>query len=214
MRVISSAANIAPIANAGPDQSITDDNADGVVTVTLDASASTDADGLIVDYIWREGTTILGTGSVINVPLAVGVHNILLQVNDNNGSGAQDAIVLTVNPGSAPPPPTAVPQGAISMTGTTVTQRGNDVTFSVILTNTGSTAITQAQLALTVSNGNLIKGLQPGAIIAVADIPVGGSVTHSWTGSGDKEGSASIAIEGLSNGVSIDTMLSSITVNK
>ena len=100
------------------------------------------------------------------------------------------------------------------MTGTTVTQRGNDVTFSVILTNTGSTAITQAQLALTVSNGNLIKGLQPGAIIAVADIPVGGSVTHSWTGSGDKEGSASIAIEGLSNGVSIDTMLSSITVNK
>ena len=216
VRVITGAANLAPIANAGPDQTVTDDNADGVTSVTLDASASTDADGTIVAYIWREGTTLLGTGAVLNVPLAVGVHNILLQVNDNSGSGAQDAVVVTVNPGSAPPPPpsTATPQGAISMTGTTVTQRGNDVTFTVILSNTGSTVITQTQLALTVSPGNIIKGMQPGGIIAVADIPVGGSVTQSWSGSADKEGSGSITVEGLSNGVSIDSMVTSLTVAK
>ena len=77
MQVITGTPNLAPVANAGPDQSVTDDNADGVATVTLDASASTDADGLIVDYIWREGATILGTGAILNIPLAVGVHDIL-----------------------------------------------------------------------------------------------------------------------------------------
>lgn len=56
--------------------------------------------------------------------------------------------------------------------------------------------------------------MQSAGIITLADIPVGGSVTHSWTGSADKEGSGSIAIEGLSDGVSIDTMLTSIKVTK
>ena len=100
------------------------------------------------------------------------------------------------------------------MTGTTVTQRGNQVTFIVILTNTGTTSITQTQLALTVSPGNIIKGLQPGAVIAVADIPVGGSVTGTWSGSANKEGSGSVTVEGLSNGVSIDSMVTSLTVAK
>ena len=215
VRVTSGAANLAPVANAGPNQSVTDDNADDVATVTLNASASTDADGTIVSYQWREGTILLGTGTIINVPLTVGVHNIPLQVNDNSGSGAQDALVVTVNQGSAPPPPApspSVPQGAVSMTGTTVTQRGNQPTFSVILTNTGSTAITQTQLVLRVSPTNLIKGLQPGGVIAVADIPVGDSVTGTWSGSADKEGTGSITVEGLSNGVSIDAMVASLTV--
>ena len=205
--------NLAPVANAGADQSVADDNADGIATVTLNASASTDADGTIVSYIWREGATILGTGAIINVPLAVGTHNILLQVNDNSGSGGQDAVAVAVNPGSATPPP-SVPQGAISMTGSTLVQRGDQVTFIVILSNTGSTAITQTQLAFTMSPGDLIKGLQPGGLITVADIPVGGSVTASWSGSADKEGSGSVTIEALSNAASIDTMVTSLTVTK
>ena len=213
VRITSGAANLAPVANAGPDQSVTDDNADGVATVTLNASASTDADGTIVSYQWREGTILLGTGATLNIPLAVGVHNILLQVNDNSGSGAQDAVVVTVNPGTVASPP-SVPQGAISMMGSAVVQRGDQVTFTVTLSNTGTVAITQTQLALTVSPGNLIKGLQPGGVIAVADIPVGGSVTGTWSGSADKEGTGSITIEGLSNGVSIDAMVTSLTVVK
>ncbi len=212
VRVITGAANLRPVANAGPDQTVTDDNADGFATVTLDASASTDADGTIVRYIWQEGTTILGTGAVLNVSLAVGVHNILLQVNDNSGSGAQDAVVVTVNQGSAPPP--SAPQGAISLVASAVTLRGNDVTFTVTLTNTGTTAITQTQLALAVSPRNLIKNLQPGGVIAVADIPVGGSVTRSWSGSADKEGSGSITVEALSNGLSVDAMVTGLTVLK
>jgi uncharacterized repeat protein (TIGR01451 family) len=194
---------------------VTDDNADGVATVTLNGSASSDADGTIVDYIWREGVTILGTGAILNVPLAVGVHNILLQVNDNNGSGAQDAIVITVNPGTAPPAaPSAAPQGTISMTGTTQTQRGDQVSFTVTFANTGTTAITQAQLALTISSGNLIKSMQPGGVIAVADIPAGGSVTRSWSGDADKEGTGTVTVEASSNGVNIDTMVTSIAVAK
>ncbi len=211
VRVVSGAANLPPVANAGLDQSVTDDNADGFATVTLDASASTDADGSIVSYLWQEGAAILGTGAVLNIPLAVGVHNILLQVNDNSGSGAQDVVVVTVNSGIAPPPD---PQGVISLVASAVTQRGNDVTFTVTLTNTGSTAITQNQLALSVSPGNLVKNLQPGGIIAIADIPVGGSVTRNWSASADKEGSGSITVEALSNGVSVDTMVTSLTVLK
>lgn len=212
VRVITGAANLRPVANAGPDQAVTDDNADGFATVTLDASASADTDGTIVRYIWQEGTTILGTGAVLNVTLAVGVHNILLQVNDNSGSGAQDVVVATVNQGSVQPP--SDPQGAISLMASAVVQRGDDVTFTVTLTNMGSTAITQTQLALSVSPGNLVKSMQPGGIIAVADIPAGGSVTRSWSGSANKEGTGSITVEAVSNGVSVDTMATSLTVLK
>lgn len=211
IHVVSGAPNMSPVANAGADQSVVDDNGDGVAMVTLDGSASSDRDGTIVDYIWREGSTILGTGATLNVPLAVGTHTILLHVNDNNGAGSQDSVVVTVSAGSTPP---AAPLGSVSMTGTTASARGDNVSFSVTLTNTGTVAITQASLSLVISQGNLIKGLQPGSNVAVADIPVGGSVTQVWTGSADKQGSGTITVEAMSNGITIDSMVTSITVAK
>jgi len=210
VRVITGLPNFPPTANAGPDQSVTDDNADGMATVTLDASASSDSDGAIVSYHWTEGATRLGTGPIITLPLTVGVHNILLLVTDDNGSGAQDSVLVTVNQAIAPP---SLAQGVINMTGPALTQRGNQVTFSVTLTNTGSTAIAQTELVLAVSPASLVKNLQQSGGL-IADIPVAGSVTRSWSGSADKQGSGSVTAQALSNGVTIDAVISSINVTK
>ncbi len=54
--------NLPPVADAGPDQTVTDNNRDGTELVNLDGSASSDRDGSIVSYAWREGSTSIATG--------------------------------------------------------------------------------------------------------------------------------------------------------
>ncbi len=43
-----------PVADAGPDQTVSDADGSGVETITLDGSASFDPDGTIVEYQWTE----------------------------------------------------------------------------------------------------------------------------------------------------------------
>jgi len=84
--------NKLPHANAGVDFSV-DENE----TVVLDGSSSTDEDGEIVSYVWREGGIDVGRGKSImldNVPK--GVHIYSLTVTDNNGSTDSDSIVVRV----------------------------------------------------------------------------------------------------------------------
>ena len=54
--------NLPPLADAGSDQTVTDNDRDGTELVTLDGSASSDRDGSIVSYEWREGNTPIATG--------------------------------------------------------------------------------------------------------------------------------------------------------
>jgi subtilisin family serine protease len=49
-----------PVANAGPDQTVTDADGDGSALVSLDGSASHDDNGTLVAYEWREGDAALG----------------------------------------------------------------------------------------------------------------------------------------------------------
>ena len=77
-----------PVANAGADQTLTDDDQDGTVTVTLDGSASFDPNGSIVSYSWREGSTSIGSAATVVTPLPLGVHTLTLQVTDNDGETA------------------------------------------------------------------------------------------------------------------------------
>ncbi|WP_250419078.1 PKD domain-containing protein [Pontibacter deserti] len=93
--------NQAPVANAGPDQTVTA-GAGNLATVQLNGSASTDADGTIVSYVWKEGTSQLATGATASVSLAVGVHTLTLAVTDNQGASAEDQVVVTVNSATAP----------------------------------------------------------------------------------------------------------------
>lgn len=87
-----------PVANAGPDQSIYDADGGGEV-VTLDASNSHDPDGSIVNYRWKEGTTLLAFGphATSSVNLNAGSHAITLTVTDNSNSYDTDTVVITIS---------------------------------------------------------------------------------------------------------------------
>lgn len=106
--------NTPPAANAGPDQNVNDTDGQPGEPITLDGSATTDADvGNVLTYQWFDLSTdsTLGqasTSPVLNVTLAQGVHNIQLSVTDDSSdlgtSFNSDDIVVTVN---APAGPTA-----------------------------------------------------------------------------------------------------------
>ncbi len=90
--------NQTPFANAGADQTVTDTDNSGAQIVTLNGAASSDADGSILSYEWKEGATVLGTGASLNPSLSVGLHTITLTVTDNGGASASDDVQVTVNP--------------------------------------------------------------------------------------------------------------------
>ncbi len=98
--------NQPPTANAGADQAVTDIDGSGSEPVTLDGSLSSDPDGSITNYTWKEGDTTLSTGSTAtaNVSLAVGAHTLTLIVTDNNNATATDTVLVTVNPRPNQPP--------------------------------------------------------------------------------------------------------------
>ena len=87
-----------PVANAGADQTLTDNDENGGENVTLDGSASFDPNGTIVSYLWRNGTTTIGSSASLVVSLPVGVHTLTLQVTDNDGEVGTDNIAITVHP--------------------------------------------------------------------------------------------------------------------
>jgi surface protein len=87
------AANLAPVANAGADQTVTSG-----ANVTLNASASSDSDGTISSYSWAEGATVLSTSSSFSKSdFSVGTHNITLTVTDDDGATSTDDVIVTVN---------------------------------------------------------------------------------------------------------------------
>lgn len=88
--------NAAPVASAGPDQTVEVGD-----VVTLTASGSTDSDGTIASYSWSQtgGTavTLSGTGSNRSfTPATAGVRTFQVQVTDNSGATSTDSVVITV----------------------------------------------------------------------------------------------------------------------
>jgi hypothetical protein len=144
--------NLPPVANAGPDQTVTDTDGDGIASVILDGTASFDPDGGLAGYDWWEGPELIGAAFVVGVPLSVGVHNITLIVWDEFGVRATDTVVITVN--AAPPPPTTA-----TVTVTATGRSGERVTSSpaginVQVGSTGSASFTTGtSITLSVSNG-------------------------------------------------------------
>jgi uncharacterized repeat protein (TIGR01451 family) len=105
--------NTPPTANAGADQTIECGGA--TTSVTLDGTASTDADGDPLSYEWRDGATVLGTGATLNTSLAFGPHTITLKVTDPSGDFGEDTvgvqIVDTTNPSITAPANVSVNTG-------------------------------------------------------------------------------------------------------
>jgi hypothetical protein len=96
------AANNAPTANAGPDQSLRDPQGDNSQAVSLNGSASTDSDGTIVSYAWSEGGSPLASGATPTVNLPAGVHTITLTVTDDDGAVGTDTVIVTITNNQAP----------------------------------------------------------------------------------------------------------------
>jgi hypothetical protein len=85
-----------PIADAGYDQNIMDADDNGTEQVTLDGSGSTDPDGSIVNYVWREGGNQIATGVNPTVTLSVGTHFITLTVTDDDGLTDANTVTVTI----------------------------------------------------------------------------------------------------------------------
>jgi hypothetical protein len=83
--------NAPPVAVAGDDQTknVNED-------VTLDGSDSSDPDGTIVSYEWREGVTVLAETATATLNFAVGAHTVVLTVTDNEGASSEDSVVITI----------------------------------------------------------------------------------------------------------------------
>ncbi len=99
--VITVEGNTPPVANAGPDQSVTDIDGNGTESIQLDGSNSTDSDGSITNYRWSEGATVIANGATptANHDFAVGTHTITLTVTDNGNATDTDQVVITVGAG-------------------------------------------------------------------------------------------------------------------
>lgn len=92
--------NVPPTANAGSDQTLTDTDNSGLEQVQLNGSASSDPDGSIASYAWKEGSVILSTSPIASVNLAVGTHTIDLTVTDDKGAQGTDSTTITVAAGT------------------------------------------------------------------------------------------------------------------
>ena len=94
-------ANVLPVANAGPDQTITAPSN----TVTLDGSASYDPDGIIKDFSWvmisGSGSVTISNSNTANPTVAgliPGDYVFQLTVTDSVGATNTDQVNITVDP--------------------------------------------------------------------------------------------------------------------
>ena len=87
--------NLAPVANAGPDQVIELASCDGA-TVTLDGSASSDPEGGSLTYVWTwDGGTAEGPNPVVTFPMGTTVAT--LTVTDIKGLSSSDTVKISIN---------------------------------------------------------------------------------------------------------------------
>ncbi|WP_191907836.1 S8 family serine peptidase [Nocardioides cynanchi] len=89
-------ANLPPIADAGPDQTVLVNPRATKATFTLDGRGSSDPDGTITSYVWRRGTTTVGSGSTLTLTRKPGTYTFTLKVTDNGGLTASDTVTVTV----------------------------------------------------------------------------------------------------------------------
>lgn len=90
--------NVEPVADAGPDQSLTLGRKTGTATVTLDGTGSYDPDGTITAYRWTGPSgAVVGTGARTTVTVgAAGTFTYTLRVTDDAGAHDSDALDVVV----------------------------------------------------------------------------------------------------------------------
>jgi len=131
IRLTGTQGNIPPIANAGADQTVTDADSSGGESVTLDGTASSDPDGTITAYEWKQGATLLGNTATLNVNALLGTSIYTLTVTDNEGATSTDTVQIIVN---TPTPPPANPLHCGDLDGTSSNSGKNSWKATVVVT--------------------------------------------------------------------------------
>lgn len=95
--------NQAPVADAGPDQTVQFKK--GGNTAVLDGSGSSDPDaGDTLSYVWtNENNEVVGTSAVVTVSVAKGTHTFTLVVTDNHGLASEPDVTHVSVVDTAPP---------------------------------------------------------------------------------------------------------------
>jgi uncharacterized protein (TIGR03382 family) len=83
--------NSPPIANAGLDVALAPTGP--LTTVTVDGSASSDADGDNLTFTWTEGANTLGTTATLMVQLAEGLHTLRLECFDGTARSSDEVLI-------------------------------------------------------------------------------------------------------------------------
>ncbi len=92
------AANSAPVADAGDDQTVPPGE-----PVNLSASGSSDSDGSIVSYKWEVNGNTLSTASSFSIStLLEGIYDITLSVTDDSGETSTDTVRVVIANNIAP----------------------------------------------------------------------------------------------------------------
>ena len=94
---IETSGNQIPVADAGSDQEVFDNDNNGYEPVTLDGCGSYDPDGTIISYVWKEGAVELAAGVIAVVNLDIGQHTVTLEVTDDLAATATDETIIAVS---------------------------------------------------------------------------------------------------------------------
>ena len=138
------------VANAGTDIIALDKDKNGVETVVLDGSLSSNYGGVISKYSWTENGKEIATGQMPTVQLSRGVHTITLTVSDDKGNTATDQVIATVTTGGSSPTADAGKD-------ITVNDDNNDDLVQVTLDGSGSSDPNDSPLTYSwTENGNEI----------------------------------------------------------
>ncbi|WKN40461.1 cadherin-like domain-containing protein [Tunicatimonas pelagia] len=201
-----------PVANAGPDQVVIDENNDGQADVVFDGSASSDSDGTIASYVWRQNESDVVSGVNPTLTLDTGIHVITLVVTDNDFQTATDTVVITVNA-----PDNLLPTLATNA-GLSLAQQGTTATITTAELEatdeeSGPEAITFT-LTLAPANGTLqLSGtdLAANGTFTQQDIN-GGSLSYTHNGSSEASDSIRFTVADALGGTIAETTFG-ISVN-
>jgi pimeloyl-ACP methyl ester carboxylesterase len=149
--------NNPPLANAGPDQTITLPTNTAVMTGT-----ASDADGAVASYTWAKvaggNATLAGTNTakLTATNLAAGNYQFRLTVKDNAGATKSDDVLVTVKTSTTNNPPVVnagpdksitLPTNAITLTGSATDNDGTIASFAWTKVSGGAVVLGGANTA-------------------------------------------------------------------
>ena len=146
-----------------------------VTDTTNSGSAVTKVDGTfshshgtgleVVQWTWKEGSTVVGSGPKPNTTLPVGEHVVTLTVKDNENNEATDTTTIIVNPFGYPAVSNINPSSGSIAGGDIVTIKGSGFTYASSLTKVKFGVVMLSGSSLTIDDQFTIRVRSPSAVI-------------------------------------------------